>query len=827
MAVLQLVEFDWTLKGVSMIVTEYFGAKFRWDASIAIVRVCLVCISVMLTGFSTLAAATLGELRITLIDKDTRRPVEQVTVVVTPNEGDSEQRVTDEDGAVRLEGLAPGLYSVRVDHAGYIKAEETRVRVSPRRTTSIELELIPGDEDMEEVVIVASAARADTTGSVSANYFDREWLRSNIGSGSDVLKALDGAPGLASLGEFSDFSVRGRGPRDNLILVDELPYDRVVHFDQTLGETEDIGGGGRFSVFAPNLIGGAEFSPGGWSAAYGGRAGSLLKLEVAEGGASPSAYLQLDIAGYDVGYEGPSGLHDDTAILISARRLDLGAMFEMIDELDIGDPVMTDIVLKTVTRPSPRNIIEFLALSTPERYTRDVRHVLKSPEFQDVTLYWTEQDSMLIGLTWHWLVGDTGEWSNSFFLRSNDKKSQEGEAYPDTVPLGTSAADIPVRRAVMTVDEKETKRGWRSDYTTLNRWGNFRAGARVSNTELDYSTHLVDDWVRFEYDQNDFRADPGQYYVVLTPSGIDASLRGDAVSYATYAEQVFQSGDWQFRAGARYDYDGFSGENLVSPRFAVNWHLPPRLRLSITAGTYHQAPRQLDVAADRENANLRNEQIGHVGVGLAVWLNPVWNLITEAYYQRLDNLVVIGDSTDFIATNQGKGTSSGADFVLNRRFSNGLSGVATYSYNVSRRDDGDETGEYNADFHRPHVFTASVQWQISDRWKVGTRWKYLSGRPEDVFVIHADVLGSAGPLRYSKETTSQNAKRRGGLSLINVRADYRRSFGPVDVVAFADLVNVTSANTSEESEFNIGRGTIVEDTGELQPLLGLRFERSW
>ena len=34
-------------------------------------------------------------------------------------------------------------------------------------------------------------------------------------------------------------SVRGRGPRDNLIFVDEFPFDKAVHFDATLGEDED------------------------------------------------------------------------------------------------------------------------------------------------------------------------------------------------------------------------------------------------------------------------------------------------------------------------------------------------------------------------------------------------------------------------------------------------------------------------------------------------------------------------------------------------------------------------------------------------------------
>ena len=42
-------------------------------------------------------------------------------------------------------------------------------------------------------------------------------------------------------------------------------------------------------------------------------------------------------------------------------------------------------------------------------------------------------------------------------------------------------------------------------------------------------------------------------------------------------------------------------------------------------------------------------------------LNPVWDLLAETYYQRLDKLVVFTDGTDFVATNDGEGTSYGVD----------------------------------------------------------------------------------------------------------------------------------------------------------------------
>jgi hypothetical protein len=97
-----------------------------------------------------------------------------------------------------------------------------------------------------------------------------------------TFRALDVLPGVVATGEFSNFSVRGNGPRDNLITVDGIPFDKVVHFDESLGEQEEIDGGGRYSIFAPNVIGAARFSPGGWRASEGGKNGSLLELELAE-----------------------------------------------------------------------------------------------------------------------------------------------------------------------------------------------------------------------------------------------------------------------------------------------------------------------------------------------------------------------------------------------------------------------------------------------------------------------------------------------------------------------------------------------------------------
>jgi hypothetical protein len=767
-----------------------------------------------------------GGMRIAVVSLETQRPLEGVTVTVTDRDGKVTTGRTEANGTVEFSDLDAGLYAVTADGSGLVTAREPSVRVVGRKVTPLNLEMLARTEALDEVLVVARAQVADPYGAASNSVLNREELRSAAGTGSDVLRALDGVPGLVSDGEFASFSVRGRGPRDNLILIDGLPFERVVHFDQTLGEEEDVGGGGRYSIFAPNSIASAEFSPGGWSAAYGGRSGSLLKLDVAGGSPTPSASLRVDIAGLEFSYEGPSGVHDDTTMYFTARQFDFGEVFEMIEELDIGQPELTDIVLKTVTTLDSGDKIEFLGIYAPEEYTRDINNVLASPNFEDVGLMETDQDLYLTGLTWRRLVGESGEWTNRLYLRSNDKTSAEGEAYPDLVPEGTPAADIPVRERLITLTEKETEIGLRSDFVTRNRFGQGSFGLHVWQADVDYSTSLREDWDRFVYLSTDPRP-PGQQYITLTPDNINSVYSAKETSYAAYGEQVFEYGDWDFRAGLRYDHDGFADESLVSPRLAANWRARPDLRVSATAGVFYQSPRFLVRGASPANFGIENERVTHVSVGVERLFGPDWSLLVEPYYQRLDNLVVEQERTSGLVTNDGDGTNLGLDVVLSRNFADGWFGNVVYAYNNARINDNDGFGDYDADFNREHFFSIGGSWEITNRWKVGARWKWATGRPMDDFIVNTDVLGLGQPLRYSKELTQRNALRLDDSHSLNIRVDYRRTLGPVDLVTFLDVINVYGGPGGGSQEFDPRRGVIVADEGEAFPVIGLIFERSW
>jgi outer membrane receptor protein involved in Fe transport len=234
----------------------------------------------------------------------------------------------------------------------------------------------------------------------------------------------------------------------------------------------------------------------------------------------------------------------------------------------------------------------------------------------------------------------------------------------------------------------------------------------------------------------------------------------------------------------------------------------------------------LDVAANEANT-LENEKITHGSVGLEYFPNDSWSVLTEAYYQDLANLVVDLDRASGTFANIGEGTSYGFDVVVKGTIREGLYATATYSYNDAEVDRKDGRGAVADEFSREHVATLGLTWEITDRWKVAARYKYLSGRPEDAFIIHEDVLGAGQPVRYSRETTERGVGRKPGYGVLNARVDYRRAFGPIDVTAFLDVINVTSASSTDDTEFDYRRGVNVKDDSEAEPLIGLRLDYAW
>jgi len=168
--------------------------------------------------------------------------------------------------------LPEGEYTIVCSFLGFDEQERTI-----RLDSSIRLNLVlaPKTYQAQEVVItdkrrsknVASTEMGRTE--MSAETVKR--LPAFLGE-ADVLKALQLMPGVQASGEGNaGLYVRGGGPDQNLILLDEAPVYNTGHLF------------GFFSVFNADAIRNTTLIKGGMPANYGGRLSSVVDISMKEG----------------------------------------------------------------------------------------------------------------------------------------------------------------------------------------------------------------------------------------------------------------------------------------------------------------------------------------------------------------------------------------------------------------------------------------------------------------------------------------------------------------------------------------------------------------
>ena len=160
-----------------------------------------------------------------------------------------------------------GSYHVKISYVGF-KDHQQIIDLKDDVRLNVELSL---DSDvLEEVVVEAEASDKNTTGTemgqVELSMDKIKTLPAFMGE-VDVLKTIQFLPGVSSGGEGNTgFYVRGGGPDQNLILLDEATVYNASHLF------------GFFSVFNADAIKNVKLIKGGMPSNYGGRLASVLDI---------------------------------------------------------------------------------------------------------------------------------------------------------------------------------------------------------------------------------------------------------------------------------------------------------------------------------------------------------------------------------------------------------------------------------------------------------------------------------------------------------------------------------------------------------------------
>lgn len=777
--------------------------------------------------FSTAAiilAQNEGGIKGKIIDSKTNAPLPGANILIMET---SLGTSTDNEGYFNLLNVPEGLYQIRVSYIGYNHFIKPDVRVVRKKTTHVEeIRLSESVIESEPITVTAGIFMDVHDIPVSTYNFTKDEIRRAPGAAGDIFRALGTLPGVATEGgELSGFSVRGGGPRDNIILVDNIPFTKLSHFDEGGLEGESAGGG-RFSIFTTSLIDNATFHAGGFPARYGGKNASIINLNVKEGNINDwTIYGHYDLFGWEANYDGPIPINDKSGLIVSVRQIDFSTIFKLIDEEGHGNPKYTDLIIKTTTELNSSNKISLLGIYADDFYTRTVENIFQSDNLNSNVLSNHKNYRYLLGGNWRLLFGDLGFLSSSVYYYYDYLKTIDGRVNTANDFGLTPNKDNAFFRENIYNDLRSDKTfGYKSDLTlsfSKNIDLYFGIEQKINHFDLDMRLNGMD--TLFVFGKNDIRPST-QNFLIINPDDYNASTTLKNTYSATYAEASFDFGKLTVNPGLRFEHYSYNRDNYFSPRLSLRYQISPKVTINASTGIYYQMPELYLLSMDSFNSDLKNEKAYHIILGTSTYLTNDIKLTLETYYKKLEDAVVRQDRNDLKFTNGGDGWASGIDLSLVKRFADDFYGQLSYSYTISKRNDNDGGGEYDYAFSKPHMFNIMGGYQINEEWSVTAKWYITSGYPVDNYIINEDVLNNSEKLRYSKEVTEKNGHRLAANHSLNIRVDYRTQFDFFALNLYVDVLNVYGVKNVTREDFLEQSGLHHNETLQTVPTLGFRLE---
>jgi hypothetical protein len=195
--------------------------------------------------------------------------------------------------------------------------EAHTVKLKLDKNINISMELRPLNK-LEEVEIIAKKNET-LSNDVQMSKIDLpiekvKEIPSLLGE-KDVLKVLQLLPGVQKSREGSSgFYVRGGGPDQNLIILDDATVYNVFHLF------------GFFSLFNGDALKSVELTKGGFPARYGGRLSSVIDMQMKEGNKEKlEGEAGIGIISSRLTLQGPL-LKNKSSFLVSARRTYIDAL---------------------------------------------------------------------------------------------------------------------------------------------------------------------------------------------------------------------------------------------------------------------------------------------------------------------------------------------------------------------------------------------------------------------------------------------------------------------------------------------------------------------
>jgi TonB family protein len=708
----------------------------------------------------------------TLVERGTRNPLANASVVVRASGGDVETS-SDAAGHFELRNVAEGHWPVLVTAAEHVRYEVSET-FKPSVRTEVTYYVRKQVYGAYETVVRAERERKD----VSEVVLKQEEIRLVPGTQGDVFKVVEDLPGVARAPyNLGLLIVRGGTPWDTRVYVDDTLVPLLFHF------------AGLYATFNANLVQDLTFEPGNFGIEYGRATGGLVNAQTR----TPSeqgvhGYADVNLIDASALAEAP--LNDEWSVAIAGRR----------SYIDVTLPFVIGLFVPSVS--------QVLGFTTAPRYYDYQVKVDRHPK----------------GSRDHLVIEFFGSNDRLGLVLNNPAYDPEGRANFDTV--------LAYNRFVVNWDHwlsptlkfiSHNNVGW--DHNELAGGFDlfFNVNAYPVSSRDGFTWDLPGYGLTFDFG-TDLYLEPFSYTAQGPPpfelNAIPDPFTSRTLIYdqesaytfepALYADVVWKVGRLKLVPGIRADFDSYMHKGWIDPRLNAFWQLFPKTTLKAGWGLYHEPPDyQLgELSPKFGNPNLLPQGAIHYAVGFEQKLTDAIHLDLTFYYKQefhvAEPTLATLPSDDpsqvpppYVST--GLGRSYGVELLLRHQLSRNFFGWVAYSLSRSEVTFPGIPGYVLNPFDQTHNLVALASYKLPGDWIVGARVRYTTG-PLDTPDLNG-VYDNNGNYYYPI-FGAPFSRRLPPFFELDVRVDKRFVFNKWMLAAYADVQNVTNRNNPESVVYN-------------------------
>ncbi len=654
--------------------------------------------------------------------------------------------------------LPAAEYKIIISYIGY----NTQVReITLNRDMELNIRLQPAVLEADSIVVVANAMdRPEEQTAMSVIHVPVGKIKTlpALAGEVDLLKTIQLLPGVQSGSEgTSGIYVRGGGPDQNLIIIDDAPVYNAMHLF------------GFLSVFNTDAIKNVTLTKGGFPARYGGRLSSVVDIRMRDGNMKEfKGTATIGLVASRATWEGP--LFDGkTSFIISGRR------------------TYFDLLTRPLLKAGNEGDFGYYFYDLNAK----INHIFSGSNRVYVSIYsgddrfFSEYDQDRFDMGWGNLI-TTLRWNHVY----NNKLF--------------SNATLLYSRYVFDINSDFQGEG--DNFTSR-----YYSGVRDIGFKMDFDyVPTPRHYIRFGIHYTSHLFSPGAFTYKAESNGEKQSGRlmdnrdknaGETVFY--FEDEMKLSPTFSLNAGMHAALFRVDKKNYysVQPRLSLRHTFRPAWSLKSSFVMMNQyihllsnsgvgLPTDLWLPATRR---VPQQTAWQTALGLTHSVTEKGlELSIEAYYKKMDNLIEYKEGASFAGfqgnwedkVTRGSGESYGLELFVQKKIG-ATSGWLGYTLSWSNRTfpglNGGKTFPYKYD--RRHDVSLTVSHKFNPKWDMGLTWIYGTGNaitlPIGTYNLPDPDINRMPAVYYTdaREYTSRNGYRMPAYHRLDLSFSYHTSGG--------------------------------------------------